>query len=70
MEEVRQLDWGRDFLNVTAQQVVTANVKKQKRSAIVAVITAITVRIKKTGFISFSNTLTLSRPGGGLIILA
>ena len=45
MEEVRQLDWGRDFLNVPAQQVVTANVRRQKRSPIVAVIATITVRI-------------------------
>ena len=47
MEEICQLDWGRDFLNVPAQQVVTANVKRQKRSAIVSVIAAITVRINK-----------------------
>ena len=49
-QEVLQLDWAKAFLNVPAPQVVTVrgvNVKKQTRSAIVAVIIAIAARINK-----------------------
>ena len=44
------MDWAKAFLNVPAPQVVAVrgvNVKKQTRSAIVAVIIAIAARINK-----------------------
>ena len=53
------MDWAKASLNVPAQQVATtkgANVKKQTRSATVAVIIAIAARINKQST-SFSNII-------------